>query len=279
MTLEQFIIRWNGKFIDFDQQFGPQCVDLARQYMVEVLNFPNSSIKPVVGAKDMYEKYSTLVDPLYFERIPNTPTGVPLEGDIVLWGNSTYGHVAVFVEGDTNSFRSFDQNYPTGSPCHIQNHTYVNCLGWLRPKQATLPVQSELDKCRIDRDSHWNDRITIANKLGVQNNMEVMLAELDKLIGFEDAVVQKDKQIQEANTKIAELEGKLTQVSFAHTELIAEHEALQERFTDQEGTIEDQGEEISSLSTAIEELKKQILIPVYSGWKRALVELIGKLPF
>lgn len=257
MSFQEFLEKWNGKYVDYDGAYGGQCVDLARQYIWEVLNFPASSIKPVVGAKDMYEKYDSLVDKNYFDRIPNTPTGLPVEGDIILWGNSTYGHVAIYVEGDVNKFRSFDQNYPTGTPCHIQEHTYKNVLGWLRAKKqaAVLDCDSIVNPIRLERDRNWNWFIAVCEALKVAASVDQAVAEAKKLIELEDKYNKKDRELNEAKTKIAELESKITNLSFEHTELVSDYATLQEKVTDYEKRVEDQGQEIKSLSASLQELK------------------------
>ena len=136
MTLDEFVEKYNGKGIDFDGKFSTQCVDLYRQYVKEVLGFPQSP--PVEGAKDIWDTYL----PEYFRRIENTPYGVPEKGDIVIWGTKIgkYGHIAIFLEGDAKKFKSFDQNFPVGSLCHIQEHTYTGVLGWLRPIVKSMEI-------------------------------------------------------------------------------------------------------------------------------------------
>lgn len=146
MTLQQFIEKYNGKYIDFDQAWGNQCFDLFHQFVVEVLGLTDPRIMAAPAAKDLYNNFNNLKGHEYFERIPNTPMGVPNEGDIVIFGSGTYGHVSIFIEGDANNFKSFDQNYPVGSPCHIQGHTYSSCLGWLRYK-GQQSVDNELQVC------------------------------------------------------------------------------------------------------------------------------------
>lgn len=129
MTVQQFFIKWNGKLLDFDGSYGGQCVDLYRQYCQEVLQVPQSP--PVNGAAEIWNTYL----PEFFEAIPNTPTGVPRKGDIVIWDrklNGGIGHVAIFSEGNAKEFTSFDQNFPVGSNCHFQKHSYKYVLGWLR---------------------------------------------------------------------------------------------------------------------------------------------------
>ena len=92
MTLTQFIRNNLGKKVDYDGNFGPQCVDLYRQYCKDVLNVPQTP--SVEGAKDIIEKpgslsvtrESTLAD---YSR-----------GDVLIWGptkSNQYGHVAILV--------------------------------------------------------------------------------------------------------------------------------------------------------------------------------------
>lgn len=128
MTLSEFLERWNGEFCEVAGSANAQnqCVDCVNEYIKNILGFP---IIEWTNAKDFPSKAGDLYD-----WIPNTPTGVPLEGDLVVWGNSTAGHIAIFLEGNTTSFTSFDQNYPLGSPCHVQGHTYSNVIGWMRAK-------------------------------------------------------------------------------------------------------------------------------------------------
>ena len=54
-----------------------------------------------------------------------------------------FGHIAVFYNGDLNSFMSFDQNWG-GNFCHYQNHNYNFVLGWLRPNQPAA-VADDID--------------------------------------------------------------------------------------------------------------------------------------
>jgi len=116
MTYSEFVKKYNGLGIDFDGYYGFQCMDLAHQYAVEVIG---KDIPSAPGAKDVWSKTVT-----GYEKIPNTPTGVPQQGDIVIWGSDAgpYGHIAVFDHGDVNGFVSFDQNWPVNSLSHLQNH-------------------------------------------------------------------------------------------------------------------------------------------------------------
>lgn len=135
MTYEQFRVKYEGKGVDFDNYYGFQCMDLYRQYCKEVLDVPQSP--SVNGAKDVWNTYLTQ----YFDRFDNNPSAVPEKGDIIIWGVGvgTYGHIAIFDNGDVNKFKSFDQNWPVGSLCHLQDHNYTGVLGWLRKKAIDVP--------------------------------------------------------------------------------------------------------------------------------------------
>jgi len=142
MTFDEFIKKYDSKGIDFDGRYGYQCFDLYRQYCQEVLNIPQSPA--VVGAKDIWTTY--LKD--RFDAIVNTPTGLPQKGDILIWGKEIgeFGHVGIFIDGDISKFNSFDQNFPVGTLCHKQLHSYKGVLGWLRIKQVNpLVVEPKYD--------------------------------------------------------------------------------------------------------------------------------------
>jgi hypothetical protein len=138
MNLQLFIDKYNGKFVDYDGKFGYQCVDLMRFYINEIFGLNPYDILPgAIYAKQIFQRFpATPSASKYFTKIINTPTGVPKKGDIVFWGwypfvTGIAGHVAIFVEGDTNRFISFDQNFPLRSSCHYVNHSYRGVMGWL----------------------------------------------------------------------------------------------------------------------------------------------------
>ena len=82
MTLDQFITKYHSKQIDYDGFFGFQCMDLYRQYVKEVLGFPQSV--PVPGAADVWLNFRDD----YFDRIVNTPEAMPQRGDVIIWSRA-----------------------------------------------------------------------------------------------------------------------------------------------------------------------------------------------
>lgn len=142
MALDSFIKKYNGKGIDYDGSYGNQCVDLFRQYVKEVLD--QAQPKGVVGAKDFWTNYET--DPALrdnFKKIPNTPTGVPKKGDVIIWGAKygKFGHIAVVTHADVNTFTAFSQNDPVGTLCQKRKYAnYKGVLGWFEPNMNEEPT-------------------------------------------------------------------------------------------------------------------------------------------
>lgn len=151
MYLEDFLKKYNGKKIDYDGYYSAQCVDLFRQFNKEVLGIAQP--KGVNGAKDFWNNYDKDAN-LHnnFDRIANTPSFVPQLGDVAIWGNGTYGHIAICTgKGDVKTFESFDQNYPTGSACHYVTHNYSGFKGVFRPKAQDKISVTEF-KVRVDKE-------------------------------------------------------------------------------------------------------------------------------
>ena len=95
--------------------------------------------------------------PLYadlnkYQRVVNTPTGIPPKGAILIWtGNynpyyikgvrrTGFGHTAIVQSANVNTITVFSQNDPLGSKCIIKKYpNYNHVYGWLIPKIAAQP--------------------------------------------------------------------------------------------------------------------------------------------
>jgi hypothetical protein len=144
MTLEEFITKWTGKPVDFDGIYPNQCMDLAHQYIFEVLGITDRS---VIATPSAYQVYTQFKWSKYFYKIANTPVAVPIKGDVLVFGQQVGadGHICIVTDADINRFRSFDANWPVGSLPHIQEHNYNGVLGWLRyVPQAPIVSKYEL---------------------------------------------------------------------------------------------------------------------------------------
>ncbi len=128
---QQFKNKYLGKGIDTDGYYGNQCTDVYHKYC----DFIGADSFPISVAKDIWDRYDTS----FFEKIPYEPGMVPNQGDIIIWGMSPAGHVAIFDNGNPFNFQTIGQNWSeAGTPndgkgvlC-VENHRYVNVLGWLR---------------------------------------------------------------------------------------------------------------------------------------------------
>lgn len=161
MTFEDFFTLFNGTFVDNDGAYGDQCVDLAQFY-----NRAIGNTKPFWGnAKDIYQQSGT-----YYVQVPNTPQGVPIKGDIVVWSgafNGGPGHVAIATGiGDVKTFESFDQNFPTGYRCQKVTHSYSYVMGWLRMKN-TPSTTNEWERKYNELAKQMRKVKDIANTSGV----------------------------------------------------------------------------------------------------------------
>jgi len=187
MTIQEFFNKWTGEYCEVAGSSAKnQCVDLVNAYIRDVLGLP---IIEWTNAVDFPSKVGDKYD-----YILNTPTNIPEKGDIVVWSGKI-GHIAIFIEGNANRFKSFDQNYPTGSPCHAQEHTYANILGWLRRKPISTPpengnqpaitdqtkipqidnmevqqIRSVINDLRRDNDSYQTANKEQANLLNAKNS-------------------------------------------------------------------------------------------------------------
>ena len=127
ISLTQFIKKYLGTKVDFDGKFGPQCVDLARQYYSEVLDVPQ--FPPVEGAKDIIKKPGKL------KVIKEDALADYSSGDVLIWGASRtnqYGHVAILVSiYNTKYFIVLEQDGFKQDGCKLAFRSRENLLGGL----------------------------------------------------------------------------------------------------------------------------------------------------
>lgn len=127
ISLTQFIKKYLGTKVDFDGKFGPQCVDLARQYYSEVLDVPQ--FPPVEGAKDIIK------NPGKLKVIKEDALADYSSGDVLIWGaskNNQFGHVAILVSiYNTKYFIVLEQDGFKQDGCKLAFRSRENLLGGL----------------------------------------------------------------------------------------------------------------------------------------------------
>lgn len=138
MTTTDFVNLWTNLDVSFLNCENNQCITLIHRFVSEVIGLQDPTILAQPIAADIWNNFSNVAGNQYFTQFVNTPTAIPNRGDIIIWdANSNVGipegHCSIFLNGDVNSFTSFDSNWPVGSQPHQQNHSdYTDVSGWLR---------------------------------------------------------------------------------------------------------------------------------------------------
>ncbi len=133
MTFFQSFYKWNGKFVDTDGAYGPQCMDWMHRFVEDVYGLNKTNLA-APSAKQLFLTFPNVKGSAFFTKIINRPWNVPRQGDIIFWNYGEFGHVAIVNEANVFRLTSIDQNYPLNTPVHIQEHNYRGCMGWLRFK-------------------------------------------------------------------------------------------------------------------------------------------------
>jgi hypothetical protein len=131
---------------------------------------------------------------------------------------------------------------------------------------VTVAVDSHVFE-ELVRKSTITDKV--AAKLNVEVSEAIILADLDKMITLEDVVVQKDKQLSEAQGKVATLEKQVTDKDGELTKLKEDLAVLTE-------TVDKAIADNQLLSAQVQQLKKDCKVPVLSGWKLNLWKWLQK---
>lgn len=219
MTLQEFSDYWlqqsaEGKGIDYDGWYGDQCVDEMNQYLKDVCGI-SSPIQAFPG-QTAYEIYQKANNSLFdkIDNNPNDPNQIPSYGDIIFWKanisgvTEDAGHVAVFLRGQAgvNKFTSLDQNYPTGSLVHEQEHTFQGVAGWLHLK--TQPVA--LNTYGIDPTNTASAQVVYDTWHDVSQGKYISKTDYDsKVKSMQDTVDNLNQQVNDRNNDITTLNGQV----------------------------------------------------------------------
>jgi hypothetical protein len=199
----QFFTKWNGKFLEsYDSSNLNQCYDLVTEWSKTIGLAPPMTLYA-------YQIYVSHPDT--YTTIPNTPTGVPECGDIIVWGkdfNGGAGHTGVATgKGDINNFECFVQNDPLGSSCHLKTYNYNNVTGWLRPKientdtpsNPSTPSGGNSDALNSCLTAH-KEAVTSANRKDEQiKTIYLGLPDIDK------SITDTNKQVEIIIDKLLKL--------------------------------------------------------------------------
>lgn len=138
--------------------------------------------------------------------------------------------------------------------------------------ESTTP-QQDYDACRLARDSHWNDLVSLKDALGVTGEYSIttMLSRAEQLFGYELEVGKKDQEIEKLKQEATSVQSKLNKALQVNTEaqkIIREHEqvieVLQSESATQKRALEDSETVIRQSNDKIEQLKQIQPIEAYT---------------
>lgn len=142
ITHNNFIKKYLGRYAEYPGTSSAinQCIDIMRYYIRDVWNLDAYVIPRAATAKDAWLQAKTNSK---ITKIPNTPNGIPQQGDIIFFKPWFYpytgwaGHVAIVEKADLYTITVFQQNYPTGRPCEFGKFKYRYygkdiVYGWIR---------------------------------------------------------------------------------------------------------------------------------------------------
>lgn len=126
-SVDGFVSQWNGRYADYDQAHGAQCVDLFNFYNRDVVGAPRIGVQ---GAAQLY----AAAPGSHYDKLPAGAT--PRKGDVAVWGASWpygggHGHVAVVLADQGGNIQVLTQN---PGATKIASMTKSHLTGYLRPK-------------------------------------------------------------------------------------------------------------------------------------------------
>jgi len=135
-----YIIKNICKKIDFDGQYGAQCVDLIRDFLNNVYDLPQQP-EGVVGAQDFFLKHDErAVQKKYLDRHEICVKGqdIPVGAIVVFRATATnkYGHIGVCIRTENNVIVLLEQDGFKQDGVKISRWNYDNVLGYLTKKEG-----------------------------------------------------------------------------------------------------------------------------------------------
>lgn len=205
LSFDEFLSQYNGQQnVGNTPENKGQCVGLVSVWM------DNLGIAHEWGdAKDLFDN----AGPNSFEKIANTPDGIPQKGDIMVWSgtfNRGPGHTGIATgTGDTNTFECFEQNDPLGSSCHLKTYNYNYVTGWIRPRTAiipdTLPVLKSDFETLVSKSSEYDKFVA-----GGFNHLE----DIQKVLNEKEQSIQNlTKDINQCEIQMGQYLDKLQQLN------------------------------------------------------------------
>lgn len=140
MTYLEFLNKYNGKYVDRDGYYGPQCMDLVQIYAQELgLGLFSGNAADVAGQQ-----------PRGWSKVSS-----PRQGDVVVYAraadNGWFGHIAIVHQLPV----VFGQNYPTNAPSQLRS-TAGTHIAYLRPQGLDTNQENPNEMYKGATAADWN---------------------------------------------------------------------------------------------------------------------------
>lgn len=195
MTFDEFVTKYNGQAVETEDPTNlNQCMDLAFAWC-DAIGVPRETIRHL----NSFEVWTKPLDITlqYFDYIPNTPHGVPAQGDIVVFDQRVgpYGHVAIASgKGDPNWFTGFSQNWSGVASAQMVEYRYDGVCGWLHKKQTIAGSESS------------DAFLQVCTKLQVSPDLQSALTKINELLaGTSSASSSGQVSLQLNKEQVAQL--------------------------------------------------------------------------
>jgi len=254
-----FVTKYNGQPVEVEDPTAPdQCMDLAFAWC-DFIGVDRATIRH--GFAYQIWTQPTDITLQFFDFIPNTPDGVPKEGDIVVFNQSVgvAGHVSIASgQGDSGSFQSFDQNWSGALYAKMVNHVYTSVSGWLHRKD--LPVAS-VDPVILSQSDAF---IVICTALGVQPTKDSAIA---KIKGLNEQITTLEDNSQSLDRTNKSLMADIVTVKTDLSTAQASNKTLQDNYSASQLALKNDETKMNDMLVKITELQQQVSQPDKSAWQ------------
>jgi hypothetical protein len=144
-------------------------------------------------------------------------------------------------------------------------------------KDVQIDLQKELEQCRSDRDKNWNMFVAVCDALGVGANVDAAVNEIKKLVGNDDVLVKKEKEIQDLKLQVSNLQNEVNQAKISISDQQDKLNVKENEIADLKQTNLESVTHINKMQKTLDELMAHITKPVYKGWKATLIKIIENL--
>lgn len=140
---EESALRWAltsvGRRMDYDGQYGAQCVDVFRVFCKEVVGVKEYNTGSVTGAVHLIDNFARNgnIESKYFDLVEFTGIADLHNGDVVVYGatnGNKYGHVGIAVHVNGTVMMVAQDGFNASTVCHLEAIKPGRVRGVLRVK-------------------------------------------------------------------------------------------------------------------------------------------------